>query len=111
MEQLDEAKTCAQSYLLMQYNTQPNTCDANQGDQGCLHMDLDVQIKLHQFAFTLLKESEHHVQKCDIAATDATREDDTKCSTYQQSDFVARIGGCQTRATGDFLQIFTLIYG
>ncbi|CAD8157963.1 unnamed protein product [Paramecium octaurelia] len=35
---------------------------------------------------------------CDTAATDATRDDDSECSAYQQSCTVARLGACQARA-------------
>ncbi|CAD8183449.1 unnamed protein product [Paramecium pentaurelia] len=101
------AKTCANAVVTFNHtncNSYLNTCTVNSGNSACQTMaskcsDQTQASCLYSVEGECVVVGTSCVRKtCDTAATDATRDDDTECSTYQQSCTVARLGACQVRA-------------
>nr|P13837.1 RecName: Full=G surface protein, allelic form 156; Flags: Precursor [Paramecium primaurelia]CAA27514.1 unnamed protein product [Paramecium primaurelia] len=102
------AKTCANAagitFNHTNCNSYLNTCTVNSGNSACQTMaskcaDQTQASCLYSVEGECVVVGTSCVRKtCDTAATDATRDDDTECSTYQQSCTVARLGACQARA-------------
>nr|P17053.1 RecName: Full=G surface protein, allelic form 168; Flags: Precursor [Paramecium primaurelia]CAA36378.1 unnamed protein product [Paramecium primaurelia] len=101
------AKTCANAVVIFNHtncNGYLNTCTVNSGNSACQTMaskcaDQTQASCLYSVEGECVVVGTSCVRKtCDTAATDATRDDDTECSAYQQSCTVARLGACQARA-------------
>nr|CAA09180.1 surface antigen G [Paramecium tetraurelia] len=102
------AKSCANAagitFNHANCNSYLNTCTVNSGGTACQTMipkcaDQTSTACLYSVEGECVVIGTSCVRKtCDTAAIDATRDDDSECSTYQQSCTVARLGACQARA-------------
>ncbi|CAD8157961.1 unnamed protein product [Paramecium octaurelia] len=102
--------SCFKSQMLIQVMEQPHAQQKLVQMQPESHLFIQITMLVQLFyckfwRYRLLNYGECVVvgtscvrKTCDTAATDATRDDDSECSAYQQSCTVARLGACQARA-------------